>query len=50
MATKNESAPGPDGILCSLYRCVGGLAIHFLYNAEKHVIKSGSVPALSLAS
>ena len=42
MATKKESAPGPDGI--SLYRCAGGLGSQFLFNAYKHVLEGGAIP------
>ena len=41
MATKEESAPGPDGIPKSLNRCGGGLGSQFLYKAYKHVIEGG---------
>ena len=46
MATKKESAPGPDGIPCSLYRCAGGLGSQFLFNAPKHVLEGGTISAL----
>ena len=46
IASKKESAPGPDGIPQSLYRCAGGLGSHFLYDAYKHVLEGGTVPAL----
>ena len=46
MAAKKESAPGPDGIPYSLYICAGGLCSQFLFNAYKHVLESGTVPAL----
>ena len=49
-ATKKESAPGPDGIPYSLYRCAGGLGSQFLYKAYKHVIEGGPVPAQFAAS
>ena len=47
---KKESAPGPDGIPKKFYRCAGGLGSQFLHIAYKHVIESGSVPALFAAS
>ena len=50
MATKKESAPGPDEILYSLYRCAGGLGTQFSYNAYKHVFECGTVLALFAAS
>ena len=43
MASKNESAPGPDGIPNSLYRCAGGLGSQFLFNACKHVLEDGAI-------
>ena len=46
MATKKESAPGPDGISYSLCRCAGGLGSQFLFNAYKHILESGTIPAL----
>ena len=46
LAIKKESAPGPDGIPYSLYRCAGGLGSRFLYNANKHVLEGGVIPAL----
>ena len=50
IATKNESAPGPDGIPYRFYRCAGGLGSQFLCNAYKHVIEGGLVPALFASS
>ena len=50
MAAKKESAPGPDGIPYSLYRCAGGLDSQFLYKSYKHVIEGGPIPALFAAS
>ena len=46
MATKKESAPGLDGIPYSLCRCAGGLGSQFLFNACKHVLEGGTIPAL----
>ena len=40
MATEKESAPGPDGIPYSFYRCAGDWA------PDKHVPEGGTVPAL----
>ena len=42
---QKESAPGPDGIPYSFYRCAGGLGSQFLYNAYKHVLEGGAIPA-----
>ena len=39
MATKKESAPGPDGIPYSLHRCAVGLGAQFLFNTNKHVLE-----------
>ena len=51
MATKKKkTAPGTDGIPYSLCRCAGGLGSRFLYNAYKHAIEGGPVPALFAAS
>ena len=36
LATKKESAPGPDGIPYSLYRCAGGLGSTFLFKVYQH--------------
>ena len=46
MATNKESAPGPDGMPLSLNRCAGGLGSQFLFNAYKHVLEGGTIPAL----
>ena len=46
MNSKQESAPGPDGIPYDLYRCAGGLGSRFLHNAYKHVLEGGVIPAL----
>ena len=44
IATRKESAPGPDGIPCGIYRCAVGLGSHFLFNACRFVVEGGSVP------
>ena len=46
MATKKEAAPGPDGIPYSFYRCAGRLGSQVLFNAYKHVLEGGTIPAL----
>ena len=46
IARKKESAPGPDGIPYRIYRCVGGLGSHFLFNAYERVLEGGAVPTL----
>ena len=45
MATKKEFAPGPDGIPKSLFKCAGRLGSQFLFNAYKHVLEGGTIPA-----
>ena len=45
MATKKESAPGLDGIPCTIYRGAGGLGSQFLFDAYKRVLEGGVVPA-----
>ena len=50
MATTKESAPGPDEVPYSLHRCAGGLGSQFLFNAYKHVLEGGPVPAQFSAS
>ena len=44
MATRKESAPGPDGAY-SFYRCAGGLGSQVLLKAYKHVLDGGTIPA-----
>ena len=46
MASKKESAPGPDGIPYSMYRCAGGLGSRRLFCAYKHVLEGGTIPEL----
>ena len=46
MATKKESAPGPDGIPYGAWRCAGGLVSQLLFNEYKHVLEGGAIPAL----
>ena len=50
MVTKWESAPGPDGIPYSIYRCAAGLSSQFLFNVYKRVLEGGVVPAHIAAS
>ena len=50
IATKKESAPGPDGIADGIDRCAGGLGSHFLINAQRSVVEGGSVPTCFAAS
>ena len=44
MATNKESAPGPDGIPYSLYRCAGGLGFTLLFIVYQHTLAGGLVP------
>ena len=46
LATKRESALGPDGIPYSNYRCAGGLGSQLLFNAYSSIVEGGSVPLL----
>ena len=39
VASKKDSAPGPDGIPYGVYRCVGGLDSKFLFNACQAVLE-----------
>ena len=48
--TKKESAPDPDGIPHSVYRCAGGLGSPFLFNAYRFVVEGSSVPSRFAAS
>ena len=50
IATKKESAPGPDGIPYSIDRCAGGLRSHSLFNAYESVLEGGAVPTQFAAS
>ena len=50
MATKKESAPGPDGIPYSLYRCAGGLDSTILLKASQQKLAGGPVPSQFAAS
>ena len=44
LAVKKDSHPGPDGIPCGAYRCVGGLGSQFLCNAYRAPLEGGNVP------
>ena len=50
MATKKESAAGPDGIPFCIKRSAGGLESRFLLHAYKRVLEGGAVPAHFAAS
>ena len=43
---KKESAPGLLGIPYRFYRCAGALGSLVLFNAYKHVLEGGTIPAL----
>ena len=44
IATKKDSALGPDGIPYGAYGCAGGLGSQFLFNAYKFLLEGGTVP------
>ena len=44
LALKKDSAPGPDGIPFGAYRCAGGLGSQLLFNANRSLLKGGTVP------
>ena len=44
LALKKDSAPGPDGILCGVYRCAGGLGSKFLFRAYQAVLEGSNIP------
>ena len=50
IATKKESAPGPDGMPKGIYKCAGGFWSRFLFDAFKCVLKGGAVPTHFAAS
>ena len=50
IATKKESAPGPDGIPYSFYRCAGRLGSQFLFDAKKRVLEGAAVSTEFAAS
>ena len=45
LATKQESAPGLDGIPYSFYVCAGGLGSRILFCAYSHLLEGGTTPA-----
>ena len=44
LASKKDSAPGPDGIPYGVYRCAGGLGSKFLFNAYQAVLEGRNIP------
>ena len=44
LATKKESALGPDGIPKSIQRCAGWFGSQLLLNAYRSIVEGGSVP------
>ena len=44
LASKEDSAPGPDGIPYGGYRCAGGLGSKFLFNACQAVLEGRDIP------
>ena len=43
LASKKDSAPGPDGIPYGVYRCAGGLGSKFLFNAYQAVLEGRNI-------
>ena len=43
IATKKESATGPDGMPKGIYKCAGGFGSRYLFDAKKCVLKGGAV-------
>ena len=48
-ATKRESAPGPDGLPYSAYRCAGGIGGQILCDAYGKLLGDGGLPLLFFA-
>ena len=46
LATKEDSAPGPDGLPYSDYRRVGGSGAQILFNTYKQLLDGGGLPPL----
>ena len=44
VASKKDSARGPDGILHGIYRCAGGLRSKFLFHAYHAVLERRNIP------
>ena len=44
LARKKESAPGPDGLPYSVYRCAGGIGAWLLLKDNETLIARGSPP------
>ena len=44
LASKKDSAPGPDGIPYGVYRCAGGLGSKFLFGAYQTVLEGSNIP------
>ena len=44
LATKRESAPGPDRLPCSTCRHAGGIGTRFLFEAYQHLFRGGHPP------
>ena len=49
LATKNDSALGPDGLPYSVYRCTGGIGAQILMNAYRQLLSGGVLLSLSAA-
>ena len=44
LASKKDSAPGPDGIPYGVYRCAGGLGSKFLFHSYQAVLEKMDIP------
>ena len=44
LASKKDSAPGPDGTPYGIYRCAGGLGSKFLFHAHQAVLEGRDIP------
>ena len=45
LASKRESAPGPDGSPYSVYRFAGGIGAKFLFDAYQAILQASALPA-----
>ena len=44
LASKRESAPGPDGLPFFLYRSAGGIGVRFLFAADQACLQGAALP------
>ena len=45
LTSKRESAPGPDGLPCSVCRSAGGIGAKFLFAAYLAILQRSALPA-----